>query len=85
MRYKKLLIGIGCAVLLGGFCGCSAQEKEQAQSREEEIQIPIILTVDQSTGKKNDEEVVLAFNEAYEGTYALDVEWVLSEAAQCNR
>lgn len=77
MRYKKLLIGIGCAVLLGGFCGCSAQEKEQAQSQEEEIQIPIILTVDQSTGKKNDEEVVLAFNEAYEGTYALDVEWVL--------
>ncbi|MCI6121701.1 MAG: extracellular solute-binding protein, partial [Lachnospiraceae bacterium] len=40
-----------------------------------EIKIPMILTVDPSTGKKNEEKVVVKFNEEYDGIYEIDVEW----------
>lgn len=77
MRSEKILMLAGCAVLLAFFSGCSQSEQTSGEKQQEEIQIPMILTVDPSTGKKNEEEVVLAFNKAYEGTYKLDVDWVL--------
>ncbi len=49
------------------------EEKEQADI----VRIPVIFTVDPTTGKKNNQELAEAFNKAYEGKYILDVEWVL--------
>lgn len=81
MRYEKYKTkGIRLlAVILGGavlFTGC-AQEKADVKTTETEVEIPMILTVDPSTGIKNEEKLVEAFNEEYEGTYQLDVEWIV--------
>ena len=37
----------------------------------------MILTVDPTTGKKNEQDLVEAFNQAYQGTYRLEVDWVM--------
>lgn len=58
--------------------GCAGTESESAVEEESSaISIPIIFTVDPTTGKKNNQELADAFNEAYAGQYYLDVEWVL--------
>lgn len=60
---------------LGG-CGKSVRQTD-VDTTPEVVRIPIILTVDPTTGKKNNQDLADAFNEAYEGRYYLDVEWVL--------
>ncbi len=57
-------------------CGSTEKNKNEAESTEA-VRIPIIFTVDPTTGKKNNQELADAFNKAYEGKYYLDVEWVL--------
>lgn len=57
--------------------GCNTVKNKQEKSNKKEVQIPIILTVDPSTGNKNEQEVVERFNRAYKGTYHMDVEWVV--------
>lgn len=57
--------------------GCNTVKNKQEKSDKKEVQIPIILTVDPSTGNKNEQEVVERFNKAYKGTYHMDVEWVM--------
>ena len=57
-------------------CGSTDKNKNEAESTEA-VRIPIIFTVDPTTGKKNNQELADAFNKAYEGKYYLDVEWVL--------
>lgn len=64
-------------VLLLSTAGCSHSQRMPDQKTEEEVAIPMILTVDPSTGTKNEEEVVQAFNQEYEGTYRMDVDWIL--------
>lgn len=64
--------------------GCERPDADtvQEQAAEEEIRIPIILTVDPSTGKKNELDLVEAFNREYDGTYQLEVEWVMETAEE---
>lgn len=57
--------------------GCERKEQTEAEHTPEEIKIPMILTVDSSTGKKNEQEVVERFNQEYEGIYQVDVEWIM--------
>ena len=57
--------------------GCESEEEKKTQNSQSEIKIPMILTVDPSTGKKNEEKVVVKFNEEYDGIYEIDVEWVM--------
>lgn len=58
--------------------GCAGTESENTVKEESSvISIPIIFTVDPTTGKKNNQELADAFNKAYAGKYYLDVEWVL--------
>lgn len=58
--------------------GCTGTENQNIPEEQSEIvSIPIIFTVDPTTGKKNNQELADAFNEAYAGKYVLDVEWVL--------
>ena len=52
-------------------------EKKLAEESKEPVKISIILTVDPSTGTKNEQKVVEAFNKKYKGTYELDVDWIV--------
>lgn len=54
---------LGTAVLSAGCAG----QAEKEDTGKEEVSIPIILTVDSSTGIKNEEDVMEAFNEKYDG------------------
>lgn len=64
------------AVLL--FAGCRTAEREkETKEPETAVRIPVIFTVDPTSGKKNNQELADAFNRAYQGVYYLDVEWVL--------
>ena len=58
--------------------GCGQTENKKTVTEENSVvEIPIIFTVDPTSGKKNNQELADAFNKAYEGRYHLDVEWVL--------
>ena len=57
--------------------GCKSEKEKKTANSQNEIKIPMILTVDPSTGKKNEEKVVVKFNEEYDGIYEIDVEWVM--------
>ena len=50
---------------------------DKPEYRKKEIDIPIILTVDPTSGKKTEQDVVDAFNEEYAGTYHMQVEWIM--------
>lgn len=56
--------------------GCS-DGTAQTESGGGEVSIPIVLTVDSSTGIRNEEELIAAFNERYAGKWRADVEWVM--------
>lgn len=75
-RIKKLAAGALAVALL--FTGCGSSQRAPEKPKElEVVKIPIIFTVDPTSGKKNNQELAEAFNEAYAGKYYLDVEWVL--------
>ena len=80
--YRKFRKGMAffLLMLLCGMVvsGCAGTESESTVEEENNvISIPIIFTVDPTTGRKNNQELADAFNEAYAGQYYLDVEWVL--------
>ncbi len=73
MAFFLLMLLCGMAV-----SGCAGTESEKEVEEENNvISIPIIFTVDPTTGRKNNQELADAFNEAYAGQYYLDVEWIL--------
>lgn len=76
MNSKKLCL-ILSAVLVLGLGGCQKEQTELEEAENQEVSIPMILTVDPSTGNRNEEEVVEKFNQAYEGTYHVEVEWIM--------
>lgn len=78
-KKQSVLAGFAAGLLVMGFLtGCSTSEKQaEVQDASEVVSIPMIFTVDPTSGKKNNQELADAFNEAYEGRYYLDVEWVL--------
>lgn len=76
-RIQRLAcVALSFSMLTVTLSGCRAQEAP-AEKVPTEIQIPISLSVDPTTGKKGDEDLVTAFNEEYAGKYHLDVTWVL--------
>ena len=77
MKNKKVFVIFISIMLSLGMAGCSCQEDADRTEYNEEVKIPMLLTIDPSTGNKNEEDVITAFNEAYEGKYRIDVEWVL--------
>lgn len=77
MEKKRIKTGIVCitaAVLF--LMGCQPQ-KTIEPIEDKTVKIPVILTVNPSTGIRNDEELVNAFNREYEGIYEVEVEWVM--------
>lgn len=77
MRYKKTLAGIMSIMVSIAFGGCTNQESSNYTDDKKEVEIPMILTVDPSTGSKNEEDLITAFNEEYRGKYHIDVDWML--------
>ncbi len=77
MSCKKLLPAVLAVILLLSLAGCAKNQENTGNKKKEEIEIPMILTVNPTTGKKNEEEVIDAFNEMYKGTYHMDVEWIM--------
>ena len=83
MTEKRIRIcksGIAAALVLILFIltGCSSQNKEDKEKKSEEVvKIPVVFTVNPSTGKKNNKELAEAFNREYYGKYQLEVEWVM--------
>ena len=75
-RTLALLLTVALTGTLLTGCGSKNNNKTEEESPEE-VRIPIIFTVDPTTGKKNNQELADAFNKAYEGKYYLDVQWVL--------
>lgn len=72
---KKLITGMmlwcSMAVLLGG-----CQPAQSAGEDSGEVVIPVMFRIDPSTDQGQYQEMVEGFNEAYRGTYRLEVEWV---------
>lgn len=94
--YRKYLQSVFCiALVLTVLTGCGKNTGQTSRSTEKkEIDIPIILTVDPTSGKKTEQDVVDAFNEEYAGTYHMQVEWIMetergipkkSETVKCHR
>ena len=77
-RALALLLTMSLLGTLFTGCGSTEKNKNEAESTEA-VRIPIIFTVDPTTGKKNNQELADAFNKAYEGEYYLAVEWVETE------
>lgn len=77
--YRKYLQSVFCiALVLTVLTGCGKNTGQTSRSTEKkEIDIPIILTVDPTSGKKTEQDVVDAFNEEYAGTYHMQVEWIM--------
>lgn len=75
MKHKKgWLFGILMLLLLcGGCAGETAKEKEEA----DEVVIPVMFRMDPQSDEASNLELVDAFNEAYEGTYRVEVEWLV--------
>lgn len=57
--------------------GCGVKETTEESGATEEVVIPMILTVDSTTGNRNEEKLIEAFNEEYQGIYRVDVEWIM--------
>lgn len=79
-RKRRRFAGYMFSLFLAGsmLTGCGQVEnKNDIEEETDVVKIPIIFTVDPSSGKKNNQELAIAFNKAYKGKYYLDVEWVL--------
>lgn len=70
-----MLLCILLPVLL--LIGCGQKQTEETAQADETIEIPMILTVSPSSGKKSEQDVVDAFNTAYQGKYHIAVEWIM--------
>lgn len=73
-RRSYLLLMILAVIVMG----CGQRQKAGESARQpDEVVIPVVFTVDPTTGNKNNKELADAFNETYQGIYRLEVEWVL--------
>ena len=60
------IVSLLVAVSLLTGCG-QTESKDNVTEESGVVEIPIIFTVDPTSGKKNNEELANAFNEAYKG------------------
>ena len=75
---KRRMTAAGAAALLLALsaAGC-AGENTEIVSGDGEVSIPITLIVDSSTGIRNEENVIRAFNQMYDGKWQADVDWIM--------
>lgn len=75
-KMKMIMAGIACMAAVLFVTGCRSQNTIEPVE-DEVVKIPVILTVNPSTGIRNDEELVNAFNREYEGIYQVEAEWIM--------
>ena len=75
-KKRNLAVLVICCLMAGMTAGCRKQEEQQVE-KQEIVKIPMVLTVNPSTGKKNEEAVIKAFNEEYKDRLQVDVEWIM--------
>lgn len=69
-----VLCVILCCCLTGG---CGQKEPYMvSQAKDGPVKIPMIFLIDAATGKRENEDLVNAFNKAYAGIYEAEVEWM---------
>ena len=75
---KRRMTAAGAAALLLALtaAGCAGADTETV-SGDGEVSIPITLIVDSSTGIRNEENVIRAFNQMYDGKWQADVDWIM--------
>lgn len=73
MASSLLLLAV-CGLCLGG---CRPAPHEAGQTGREEVHIPVTFIVDPNTGNRENEALVEAFNEQYQGIYYVDVTWIM--------
>ena len=80
MKKRWLLLLLTGAMVCTAGC---AQEKETAEVvvTQEEVKLPVVFRVDPATNVSDNEEFQAEFNEAFEGSYELEVEWLSETAA----
>lgn len=59
---RRIMAAVMVIVMLAALTGCVGKEDTQTRKKNKVVEIPMILTVDSSTGNKNEEEVVERFN-----------------------
>lgn len=65
-------------LLLAFLGGCKDADNDMVEKEANQVvNIQIVFTVDPTSGNKNNQEVVEAFNREYSDQYYLDVEWLL--------
>lgn len=75
--FSRLLSVVLCMIAVIMLYGCAEQQQELKKDEKEEVKIPMTLIVDSSTGNRNEQEVVEAFNREYDGKYEVDAEWIM--------
>ena len=65
---RRIMAAVMVIAMLTALTGCAGKENTQTRKKNKVVEIPMILTVDSSTGNKNEEEVVERFNRAYKGS-----------------
>lgn len=76
-KTKQIAVLLCFLLLMSCIGGCNSDKREKKKEEAQEVKIPMILTVDPSSGKKNEQKVIDAFNQAYDGIYEVDVEWIM--------
>ena len=76
-KSKKLYSLLFVCYIILFLSGCN---KEVKKEEKEEIKIPVCFSVDQESGKSDNENLVDSFNEKYKGTYQLEVKWITDSA-----
>lgn len=76
-RFVRILQVSLCVIVAFSLPGCGGRTGTSDTGRKEEVRIPVTFIVDTSTGNKNEQTVVEAFNEEYVGRYHVDAEWIM--------
>lgn len=77
MNKSRMRAAVAAALLLALSAAGCAGESAKTVSGDEEVSIPVTLIVDSSTGIRNEEKVIRAFNQTYDGKWQADVDWIM--------
>lgn len=77
MNKSRMRAAVAAALLLALSAAGCAGESAKTVSGDEEVSIPVTLIVDSSTGIRNEEKVIRAFNQMYDGKWQADVDWIM--------
>lgn len=77
LNKKVISLSFGITLLVSAIAGCSVQEVQETAKTKSEVVIPVIFREDPQSGERSNMNLVEAFNEAYQGQYRIDVEWIV--------